>query len=117
MSINKILNRPLFRKEALKKGHLKPISKQLGGEIRALPSPFFGPPKPTLGQNIMRSLPVRAVTGLGRGLMNPVILGGYAGGKKVADAFGIENPLIREGVGLAGSFGATRLPGAAAIGS
>tara|TARA_R100000697_G_scaffold45322_1_gene58489 strand:+ start:219 stop:2381 length:2163 start_codon:yes stop_codon:yes gene_type:complete len=117
MSINKILNRPLFRKEALKKGHLKPISKQLGGEIRALPSPFFGPPKPTLGQNIMRSLPVRAVTGLGRGLMNPVILGGYAGGKKVADAFAIENPLTREGIGLAGSIGATRLPGAAAIGS
>ena len=117
MSINKILNRPLFRKEALRKGHLKPISKQLGGEIRALPSPFFGPPKPTMGQNIMRSAPMRFGKGTVRALTNPVVLGGYAGGLKVADAFGIESPLIREGVGIAGSIGATRLPGAAAIGS
>jgi len=30
MSINKILNRPMFRSQALKKGHLKPIRAQLG---------------------------------------------------------------------------------------
>ena len=117
MSINKILNRPLFRKEALRKGHLKPISKQVGGEIRALPSPFFGPPKPTMGQNIMRSAPMRFGKSTVRALTNPVVLGGYAGGLKVADAFGVESPLIREGFGIAGSIGATRLPGAAAIGS
>ena len=30
MSINKVLNRPMFRKMALKKGHLKPIHAQTG---------------------------------------------------------------------------------------
>ena len=28
--MNKVLNRPMFRKEALKKGHLKPIKAQVG---------------------------------------------------------------------------------------
>ena len=30
MSINKVLNRPMFRNKALKKGHLKTINAQLG---------------------------------------------------------------------------------------
>ncbi len=30
MSLNKVLNRPLFRKEALRKGALKPITAQTG---------------------------------------------------------------------------------------
>ena len=46
MSINKVLNRPMFRREALRKGHLKPI--------RANTGVFAGPPavsmqKPTGG--------------------------------------------------------------------
>ena len=28
--MNKVLNRPMFRKEALKKGHLKPVHAQIG---------------------------------------------------------------------------------------
>ena len=38
MSINKVLNRPMFRREALRKGHLKPI--------RANTGVFAGPPTP-----------------------------------------------------------------------
>ena len=38
MSLNKVLNRPLFRKQALKKGHLQPITAQNGS--------FIGPVKP-----------------------------------------------------------------------
>jgi len=30
MSLNKVLNRPMFRKEALKKGALKPIKARIG---------------------------------------------------------------------------------------
>jgi hypothetical protein len=30
MSLNKVLNRPLFRQKALKKGYLTPIRAQLG---------------------------------------------------------------------------------------
>ena len=30
MSLNKVLNRPLFRQQALKKGALKPIRAQIG---------------------------------------------------------------------------------------
>ena len=30
MSLNKVLNRPLFRQQALKKGALKPIKAQIG---------------------------------------------------------------------------------------
>ena len=35
MSVNKILNRPMFRKAALKKGHLKPIHAQTGVMVGA----------------------------------------------------------------------------------
>jgi hypothetical protein len=38
MSLNKVLNRPLFRKQALKKGHLQPITAQNGS--------FIGPVQP-----------------------------------------------------------------------
>jgi len=46
MSLNKVLNRPMFRREALRKGHLKPINANTGV--------FIGPPavsmqKPTGG--------------------------------------------------------------------
>jgi len=38
MSLNKVLNRPMFRKEALRKGHLKPIKANVGQ--------FIGPNRP-----------------------------------------------------------------------
>jgi hypothetical protein len=33
MSLNKVLNRPLFRQAALKKGYLKPINAKVGQMI------------------------------------------------------------------------------------
>ena len=42
MSINKILNRPIFRSAALKKGHLKPIKANTGIMV----GPSYTPPPP-----------------------------------------------------------------------
>ena len=48
MSVNKILNRPMFRKAALKKGHLKPIHAQtgvmVGAPTRDIRNTRFRPP-------------------------------------------------------------------------
>ena len=51
MSLNKVLNRPLFRKEALRKGALKVIKASSGDMIG--PMPMMGPtapPRRTFGQ-------------------------------------------------------------------
>ena len=59
MSINKVLNRPMFRQQALKKGHLKPIHAQTGVMVGGAPTQNitatqYRPPmvidQPTLGQ-------------------------------------------------------------------
>jgi hypothetical protein len=44
MSVNQILNRPLFRKEALKKGHLKPIKASTGAAVSNFPLVPVGTP-------------------------------------------------------------------------
>ena len=135
MSINKILNRPMFRKEALKKGHLKTINAQTGIMVGApTGSPFpavvrgqgvfspvntqrFGPPKPTRMQNFMRNPLIRGSGALIRGGVNIPSVGGYIAGDKVAQGLGIEDPLGRGVFGLGGSYAATRaLPALAGIG-
>tara|TARA_R100001086_G_scaffold120533_1_gene62040 strand:+ start:1269 stop:3440 length:2172 start_codon:yes stop_codon:yes gene_type:complete len=50
MSLNKVLNRPLFRKEALKKGALKPIKAKIGQMI--------GPPTVNVTGQMQRNFPV-----------------------------------------------------------
>ena len=45
MSLNKVLNRPLFRQQALKKGYLKPIHAQSG--VMVGPN-ITAPPPPTI---------------------------------------------------------------------
>jgi hypothetical protein len=59
MSINKVLNRPMFRQQALKRGHLKPIHAQTGVMVGGAPTQNitamqYRPPmvidQPTLGQ-------------------------------------------------------------------
>jgi hypothetical protein len=57
--MNKVLNRPLFRKAALKKGYLKPIHAQTGimvGQPINNPNPQINPrtPVPAIRPNIMR---------------------------------------------------------------
>ena len=45
MSINKVLNRPIFRNVALKKGHLKTINANTGVMVG---SPYGGAPVPAI---------------------------------------------------------------------
>tara|TARA_R100001591_G_scaffold1404_3_gene3455 strand:+ start:1972 stop:4215 length:2244 start_codon:yes stop_codon:yes gene_type:complete len=132
MSINKVLNRPMFRNVALKKGHVKPIHAEIGvmvGGPRSVPqvpavvpgqgvfSPVnlqkFGPPKPTFMQNVMRSRPVR----FGAGIANIPAYLGFEGTGILADAFGMKDSPYKSPLQIAGAIGATRLPGAAALGS
>ena len=122
MSLNKILNRPLFRKEALRKGALKTINANVGVMVgqptTPAPTPAvvsgqgvysrvntqrFGPPKPTRMQNFMRNPVVR----FGKTMFNIPAAGGYIAGDKVGQALGI-GELGRVPFGLAGSYAAAK---------
>ena len=47
--MNKVLNRPMFRQKALKKGHLKPIHAKTGVMVgSAGPQINYGPPNPDI---------------------------------------------------------------------
>tara|TARA_R110002020_G_scaffold13353_8_gene48264 strand:+ start:507 stop:2771 length:2265 start_codon:yes stop_codon:yes gene_type:complete len=133
--MNKVLNRPLFRQAALRKGHLKTIGARTGimvgqsysppgvpavvpgqGTFSPVNTQRFGPPKPTFMQNIKRSGPVRLAKSLGKGIFNIPYAGGYIAGDKVGEALGIENAMYRMPFGLAGSYAAAKaLPGLAAL--
>ena len=133
MSLNRVLNRPMFRREALKKGHLKPIKARTGKSI-------IGPNRPpvpavvnqtglgtTVGQPYnygvalrnQPSLMERAGTGFrnfGRQLFGIPNLLGFTGGMKVADALNIKDPVGQTAFGIGGSYLATKaLPGLAAL--
>jgi len=122
--MNKVLNRPMFKQEALKKGHLEPIRAQTGimvgqpysppGVPAVVPgqgtfSPVnlerFGPPKPTGLQNFARSRPVRFVSSLAN---IPAYLG-YEGTGVVADAMGMKDSPYKPVFQIAGAMGATKL--------
>jgi hypothetical protein len=130
MSLNKVLNRPMFRKEALRKGVLKPIRANVGimvgspytppgtpavvpgqGVFSPVNTQRFGPPKPTRMQNFMRNPAVRLT---GRMLSLPALAGGTATGV-LADAMGMQDSPYKTGLQLAGAYGATRVPALAAL--
>ena len=120
MSLNKVLNRPLFRKEALRQGVLKTINANTGvmvGQPYAAPGvPAIRKP-PTFMERMKVSGPVRGIKSLGRGALNPVLLGGYYAGDKVAQGLGIESEVGRMGFGLGGGYMASRmLPAAMGLG-
>ena len=120
MSLNKVLNRPLFRKEALKKGVLKTINANTGIMVG---QPYTGAPvpalrkPPTFMERMSVSGPVRGAKNLVKGgVQIPGVLGYYAG-DKVAQGLGIEDPVGRTAFGLGGGYAATRaLPALAGIG-
>ena len=121
MSLNKVLNRPMFRKEALRKGVLKTINANTGVMVG---QPYTSPPvpairkPPTAFERFKVSGPVRGIKSLGRQTVNPAILGGYYAGDKVAQGLGIESPVGRMGFGLGGSYAAARmLPAVAGLGT
>jgi hypothetical protein len=130
MSLNKVLNRPMFRKEALRKGVLKPIRANVGimvgspytppgtpavvpgqGVFSPVNTQRLGPPKPTRMQNFMRNPAVRLT---GRMLSLPALAGGTATGV-LADAMGMQDSPYKTGLQLAGAYGATRVPALAAL--
>ena len=115
MSLNKVLNRPMFRREALRKGHLKTINAQtgimVGQPTTGAPVPALRKP-PTFMERMSVSTPARF---LASGISIPSI-GGYYAGDKVAQGLGIEDPLGRTAFGLGGSYLATKaLPGLASL--
>ena len=107
MSLNKVLNRPLFRQQALKKGYLKPIHAQTGIMVG---SPTTSPPPPAIRKppNFMERMSVSGPARFFRSMVGiPTVVGFDASGK-VADAFGIDDPLGRMAVQSLGAYGATR---------
>ena len=120
MSLNKVLNRPMFRKEALRKGVLKTINANTGvmvGQPYTAPGvPAIRKP-PTFMERMKVSGPVRGIKSLGKGSINPVLLGGYYAGDKVAQGLGIESQVGRMGFGLGGGYMASKmLPAAMGLG-
>jgi len=115
MSINKVLNRPIFRNAALKKGHLKTINANTGVMVG---SPYTAAPVPALrAQPTFMERFGAGAKRFGRGVLSLPALGGYYAGDKVAQGLGIESPVGRMAFGLGGSYGATRaLPALAGIG-
>ena len=105
----------MFRKEALKKGHLKTINANTGVMVgqptTAAPVPALRKP-PNLFERMSVSGPVRF---LKSGINIPTV-GGYYAGDKVAQALGIQDPIGRTAFGLGGSYIATKaLPGLASL--
>ena len=110
MSLNKVLNRPMFRQKALKKGHLKPIHAQIGTMVglptgapsvynprrlpMVVPQPgFFKSMSPYVG---------RAGRGIGRMLSLPAYLGYEATGQ-VANAMGMQDSAAKIPLQIAGA--------------
>ena len=125
MSLNKVLNRPMFRHKALKKGHLEPIRARVGISVnRAAPGvtvgqPITGAPVPALRKppTFLERLSVRpSVRFLKEATSIPVNLG-IQGGDYLADAFGMEKGfnLGRTGLQTLGAYGAARALPALAV--
>ena len=123
----------MFRREALRKGHLKPIKARVGKSIigpmqppvpMVIPQPGQGVP---VGGTYSTGLALRAqptffermgtgAKSLGRGLFSIPAIGGFYAGDKVAQAMGINDPIGRTAAGFGGSFLATKaLPGLASL--
>ena len=124
----------MFRREALRKGHLKPIKARTGRSIigpMQPPVPAVIPKGSPLGVPVggtystglaLRAQPTffeRMGTGaksLGRGLFSIPAIGGFYAGDKVAQAMGINDPIGRTAAGFGGSYLATKaLPGLASL--
>ena len=111
MSLNKVLNRPLFRKEALKKGALKPIRAANGDFIGPMPADISLRSQPFAQRfrNTM-STGLGAIKNFGRDIVRTGPGGvGIYGGLEAID------PRLAAGVGAGeiGLLGARFIPGAA----
>ena len=124
MSLNKVLNRPMFRKEALKKGALKPIKARIG-QMVGLPtggSTAYNPrrvPAVIPGQGAFTpktpGLFRRGIGAISRALGLPAYAG-YRGMEETLNALGVRNrPEVTIPLSAAAAYGATRLPIAASL--
>ena len=131
--MNKVLNRPMFRKEALRRGHLKPIKAQSGdfiGPRRFFPPVPVGAPTTNVSGTVQRNFPISTEvqkpsmfrrmiqSPIARGLGSMVSLPGYVGFEatgQVANALGMQDSPYKLPLQAAGAFAATRAPGAAAL--
>ena len=126
MSLNKVLNRPLFRQKALKKGYLTPIRAQLGTMVGPTMDVSTGPqrfPMINVPQPKPLSMTRRFFNTVGRGVRGafglPFLLGSSAtyGALDRSDPEGNLPESVKLGLSGLGGAAATRLPGAAALGS
>jgi len=120
MSLNKVLNRPMFRKEALRKGVLKTINAQtgimVGDSYRAPPVPAIRKP-PSAFERFKVSGPVRGTANFIKSAANIPAYYGFTGGMKVGEAMGINDPVGQTLSGIGGGIAASRaLPALAGIG-
>ena len=124
MSLNKVLNRPMFRKEALKRGALKPIKARIG-QMVGLPtggSTAYNPrrvPVVIPGQGPFTpktpGLFRRGIGAISRALGIPAYAG-YRGMEETLNALGVRNrPEVTIPLSAAAAYGATRLPIAASL--
>jgi hypothetical protein len=107
MSLNKVLNRPMFRNKALKKGVLKTVNAQtgimVGDPISSAPVPALRKP-PTFFERMSVSTPAR----FAKSIFNIPFAGGYYGGEKVAQGLGIKDPLLQMPFGMTGGYLASK---------
>ena len=124
MSLNKVLNRPLFRQKALKKGYLKPIRAQLGTMVGPTMDVSTGPqrfPMINVQQPKPLSMTRRFFNTVGRGVRGafglPFLLGSGVtyGALDRSDPKGNLPESVKLGLSGLGGAAATRLPGAAAL--
>ena len=116
----------MFRHQALKKGHIKVIKAQSGDFIG--PARPMGPYQPTVpstsvvrpgfirrGINAMGTM---ARSPIGKGIGATLSLPGYVGFEatgQIANAMGMQDSPYKLPLQVAGAYGATKLPGAAAL--
>ncbi len=107
MSLNKVLNRPMFRKEALRRGVLKTINANTGVMVG---QPYTGAPVPALRKppTFMERMSVSGPSKFAKGIFSIPGIGGYYAGDKVGQALGIESEVGRMPFGLAGGYLATK---------
>ena len=126
MSLNKILNRPMFRDVALKKGHIKPITAANGSFIGPVRPPvpvvvnapgmgtMVGPGRTAPQVPAIRKQPTffgrmgTGIVNLGRNIFSIPAIGGYYAGDKIGQALGIESELARMPLGIAGGVVASK---------
>ena len=107
MSLNKVLNRPMFRNKALKKGVLKTVNAQTGIMVG---DPISSAPVPALRKppSFMERMSVSAPARFAKSIFNIPFAGGYYGGEKVAQGLGIKDPLLQMPFGMAGGYLASK---------